>query len=241
MTRGGDPYRRSTDALAELLENSEPGTVLPSEPVLAKQFGVSRATLREAMKGFENRGLIERRQGVGTYVLPRVLDAGLEELVSIETLAAKAGLDVEMGESEIRTRPATPEEEELLGAENVVELCRVILAEGEPVAYLIDTIGEDLLPMEALQSEFHGSLLDLLLARGEPELEYSHSEISAVPASDEIARRMVVPVGTVMLLFDADLYARNGEIVDRSRSYFLPGTFKFHVVRRVGRGLGNAA
>ncbi len=84
-------------------------------------------------------------------------------------------------------------------------------------------------------------MLDLLLERGELELEYSDSEISATPASEDIARRLVVPVGTVLMLFDADLYTREGEIVDRSRSYFLPGIFKFHVVRRVGRGLGTAA
>ncbi len=241
MSRGGDPFRRSEEALAELLENSTPGSVLPSEPALAKQFGVSRATLREAMKGFEDRGLIERRQGVGTYVRPRVLDAGLEELVSIESMAAKAGLEVEMGDSEIRYRPAKEKEAKLLGAENVVELSRVILADGEPVAYLIDTLGESLIPKSVLEKEFHGSVLDLLLERGELELEYSDSEISATPASEDIARRLVVPVGTVLMLFDADLYTREGEIVDRSRSYFLPGIFKFHVVRRVGRGLGTAA
>lgn len=235
------PYQRTAQALTELLQRSEPGEVLPSEPKLAEQLGVSRATLREAMSALEDRGMIVRRQGVGTYIPPSTIEAGLEELVSIETLAAKVGLEVEMGDSEIRNRQATLGESELLGADQVIDVCRVILAEGEPVAYLIDTLGEDLIPPSILEREFHGSVLDLLLERGEPPLDYSHSEISAVPANEEIAKRMVVPVGTVLLTFDANLYAKGGVVVDRSRSYFLPGIFKFHVVRRVGRGLGALA
>ena len=234
------PYQRTAQALTELLERSEPGEVLPSEPKLAEQLGVSRATLREAMSALEDRGMIVRRQGVGTYVPPTVIDAGLEELESIESLASRAGLEVEMGESEIRHRAANAEEVKALEAEEVVEVSRVILAEGKPVAYLIDTIGTDLIPDSVLAKEFHGSVLDLLLERGSPALEYSRSEISAASAEGEIAGRLGVPAGSVLLRFDASLFTREGRVVDLSRSYFLPGTFKFHVVRRVGRGLGNA-
>jgi len=61
-------YLRIIDELTELIDALEPGDFLPSEPKLAKQLGVSRATLREAMRVFEGRGLIIRRQGVGTLV-----------------------------------------------------------------------------------------------------------------------------------------------------------------------------
>ena len=234
------PYQRTAQALTELVERSEPGEVLPSEPRLAEQLGVSRATLREAMSALEDRGMIVRRQGIGTYIPPTVIEAGLEDLVSIENMAARVGLEVEMGESEIQHRNATPEEASLLGAKKVTEIRRVILAEGEPVAYLIDTIGEGLIPNSVLDKKFHGSVLDLLLERGKPQLEYSRSEISAVSAEHLVADRLRVPTGSVLLSFEARLFTREGKIVDRSRSYFLPGTFKFHVVRRVGRGLNTA-
>ena len=71
MSRGQAPYRRTAEALAELLDRSQPGEALPSEPKLAEQLGVSRATLRDAMRAFQERGLIVRRQGVGTYVGPK--------------------------------------------------------------------------------------------------------------------------------------------------------------------------
>lgn len=46
------------------------GVVLPPEPVLAESFGVSRSTVREAMKLLEAKGLVEVRHGLGTVVRP---------------------------------------------------------------------------------------------------------------------------------------------------------------------------
>jgi len=44
------------------------GERLPSERALAKQFRVSRMTLRRAVQLLENRGLVETRSGRGTFV-----------------------------------------------------------------------------------------------------------------------------------------------------------------------------
>jgi len=222
VSKDSAPYQRTAAALAELLDRSEPGSFLPSEPALAQQFGVSRATLREAMRTFEDRGWIERRQGVGTYVRPRVIEAGLEELVSIDQLAERIGLRVEMGELEIGR------------SDESWEIGRVILAEGRPVAYLVDVVAPDLISEREFRREFKGSVLDLLLARGEPALDFSRTEISAVAARPEIARRLGIDSGEVLLYLEGRLYDRQAEIVDRSKSYFVPGTFRFHVLRRVG-------
>jgi GntR family transcriptional regulator len=144
-------YQKTAEALSEILESVEPGTYLPSEPKLARRLGVSRATLREAMRIFEQRGRIVRRQGVGTYVtpMPHVIDSGIETLESIERLAYRIGLDVETGDLEIKERTATEEEQQRFNrGENLrlVEISRVILAEGRPAAYLIDILPEELLP-----------------------------------------------------------------------------------------------
>ena len=237
MSREQAPYRRTAEALAELLDRSQPGEALPSEPKLAEQLGVSRATLRDAMRAFQERGLIVRRQGVGTYVGPKPIEAGLEELVSIETLAAKIGLQVVMGALSVERRaPSQPEAAtlDLRVGQRVVEIARVIRAAGRPVAYLIDVIAEGLIPDDAWGSSFRGSVLDLLLERDELPLEYSRTEIDAVAADPGLAARMEVPLGEVLLLFEACLFTRDGSIVDRSRSYFLPGIFRFQVVRQVG-------
>ena len=53
---------------------------LPSEPALAAMLGVSRATLREAITLLEAEGLVDRRHGSGTYLLP---SAGLKNNMNV--------------------------------------------------------------------------------------------------------------------------------------------------------------
>jgi GntR family transcriptional regulator len=107
------------------------------------------------------------------------------------------------------------------------------------VAYLVDALPQDVLSSDELQAGFTGSVLDLLLKRGTPPLANSYTEIRAVAATGEIARALEIQRGDVLLLFVARLNAAGGRVVDYSQSFFLPGFFRFHVVRRVGmRGLG---
>lgn len=238
--KGSPLYQRTAEALADILAHTSPGTFLPSEPALSRELGVSRATLREAMRAFEERGVIIRRQGVGTVVarpLP-VIDAGLEVLESIETLARRIGIEVEMGDLTIDRRPARVDEQQLFdlapGA-SVLDVSRVIGADGRPVAYLVDVVPDGVVSDTALEEGFRGSVLDLLLKQGTPALGLSRSEITAVPASADVGRKLKVQRGDVLLRFEAFLYAEDGKVIDHSHSYFLPGTFRFHVVRRVGR------
>lgn len=231
--------QRLHESLKDLIAATKPGDRLPSEPELARQLGVSRATLREAMRTFETQGLLRRRQGSGTYVLPPagVIETGLEVLESIETMAERIGLPVSMGELKIDHRPANPEEAGALGFAGdspVIHLSRVIQAEGRPVAFLIDVLPDDVVKLDELQTGFTGSVLDLILERGSLALVNSRCEITAVTASPEVARALGIQRGDVLLRFVAYLYANTGRVVDYSFSFFLPGYFSFHVVRRVG-------
>jgi GntR family transcriptional regulator len=233
------PFQRLQVELANIITSTPPGEKLPSEPLLAQQLGVSRATLREAMRAFEGQGLIRRRQGVGTFVVghTQVIDSGLEVLESIETLARQIDLNVMMGDLHVSSLQADALLAEALAIQteaSVVQVARVIRAENRPVAYLVDILPEDILTTEELSAGFTGSVLDLLLQRGTPKLANSRTEIRAAAAASEVARALEIQRGDVLLQFIAYLYTSTGRVVDYSLSYFLPGYFRFHVVRSIG-------
>src|SRR5215207_3007135 len=222
------PFQRLQSDLAVLIERTPAGSRLISEPALAKQLGVSRATLREAMRTFETKGLIRRRQGAGTFVVGRVpvIDAGLEVLESLETMAQRMNLVITVSDLNIEQVEAT--EDFAAGLNVEMESCltrirRVMRADTRPVAYLIDIIPEG----------FDGSVLDYLLERGD-DLRISRAAISATNATAEVAKALEIQRGDVLLQFVSQLYTAEGQIVDYSISYFIPGYFHFHVNRRVG-------
>ena len=116
----------------------------------------------------------------------------------------------------------------------LVEVERVILGDDRPVAYLIDILPENILSAADLDEGFNGSVLDLLLQRGSPKLTKSFTEINAVAAPSDIARALEIQRGDVLLMFQANLFEDTGRVINFSKSYFIPGYFRFHVVRRIG-------
>ncbi len=233
------PFQMLQTKLAKLISETPAGERLPAEPELARILGVSRATLREGMRTFEGQGLIRRRQGVGTFVVPqsKVIETGLEVLESIERLASRIGLKVTMGALQIKDMLAGVEESEKLQVEEgtpLVTVSRVIYTDDRPVAYLTDMLPPNILTEDELATGFNGSVLDLLIKRGNVGLAKSFTDIQAVAATADIAKKLEIQRGDVLLMFVARLYNDAGEVVDFSYSYFLPGYFRFHVIRSVG-------
>jgi GntR family transcriptional regulator len=233
------PFQRLQADLANLIAKTPAGQRLTSEPELAKQMGVSRATLREAMRTFETQGVIRRRQGSGTYVVGKVpvIDAGLEVLESLDTMARRRNLAVSVGELHVEQAAAGGETAAGLGVAegtNTTRIRRVMCADGRPVAYLLDTLPAELLKPEELSAQFGGSVLDFLIARGDP-LTVSRAAISATNATAEVAKALEIQRGDVLLQIVSQVYADGGRIVDYTVSYFIPGYFNFHVVRRIGK------
>lgn len=247
MTNPTSTSQRLHENLGDIIAAAKPGERLPSEPKLAQQLGVSRATLREAMRTYETQGVLHRRQGSGTFVVhpTHIFDSGLEVLESIETMAKRIGLAVKMGDFMIEQRTPSADEASLFEITTESEVCqlsRIIIADDRPIAYLIDTLPENLIREFDIQSEFSGSVLDLLLKHEGLGITSSRSEINAVTAPRDIARALGIQSGDVMVHFKSNLYTNSGQVVDSSRSYFVPGYFRFHIVRRVGQiSTGNNA
>ncbi len=234
------PYVQVEEAVAGMIQQMQPGDRLPPEPVLAKKLGISRATLREVLRTFVERGLLVRRQGVGTFVASRIptLEAGLEVLESLDHMAQRLGLTTEVTHLESIERWATPDELVGLGfpktqAVEVLVVDRVIAVEDEPVADLHDVVPVIYLRRADLDGAFNGSVLDLLLKRNHLMLSTSRTEIIAEEAEERYAARLHVRRGAALLKLTAQLYTYDEKIVDYSISYFVPGHYKFHVIRKV--------
>ena len=239
-------YLQARQYLLDLIENGtfQPGEQLPSEADLAVQLGISRPTLREALHNLEQEGLIICKHGVGTFVSHHilVLESGLEVLESLESQAHWLGLNTEVVQLLISERPVTDEEQAMLqlseeDAVDVLDVDRVIAIEGESFAYLKDVVPLTYLRKEDVEGQFSGSVLDVFLQQDVVLPVASQTQISAEGADAQLAKRLGVPKGTALLKLVGQLYSYDEKVLDYSLSYFIPGHFKFHVTRRVKRGL----
>lgn len=75
------------------------GTALPGEVRLAEELGVGRSTIREATRALVHAGLLEARQGSGTYVLstttPTSLDSSVQHARIIEIYEVREALELQ--------------------------------------------------------------------------------------------------------------------------------------------------
>jgi len=231
-------YVQVHDRLLALIREGrlQPGDRLPSETQLADQLGISRATLREALRLLEEEGVIVRRQGLGTFVAAdRHLESGLERLESVLALAARQGVETRVHDLSVAVVEADRATAERLGiARSAPVTCvrRTILVEGQPVAYLEDMVPARWLAPADLDDTFNGSILDLLRQRRVPRIQEALADITAVRAGRPLARRLGVRPGTALLLLEETLFDHTGTPVGFSRNYFVPERFRFHVVRR---------
>ena len=115
--RGNGPlYQRLQDALRSAIQTRalRPNEALPAERDLAEDLSISRITVRKALDGLVEEGLLTRKQGAGTFVASRV-EKNFSKLTSFSEDMAARGLVVSSTWVS-RTRTAvTPEEAMALG------------------------------------------------------------------------------------------------------------------------------
>jgi GntR family transcriptional repressor for pyruvate dehydrogenase complex len=82
-------YDSIVDQLLEGIRSGAfpPGSVLPAERELAARFGVSRGSVREAIRVLEHSGVVDVRTGSGTYIA----EAGLSQATALRAHAALLG------------------------------------------------------------------------------------------------------------------------------------------------------
>jgi GntR family transcriptional regulator len=234
-------YLRAKDKLEILLREGGygPNDKLPPERELAGLLGISRGTLREALRVAQQERLIVQRHGSGTYVSdPRTFtENGMAALESLRSLAKRRGwksvaLDVVIKESTLAAREAEALNREV--GSPATRVSWVTEMDGERVAYIVDIVPADVIPVEELRENFDGSVLDLINARGEPKIDHARTYILATCASEEIAARLDVRVGHSLLLTEETLHSTDDEPFEFSYNYFVADFFRFFITRSMG-------
>jgi GntR family transcriptional regulator len=219
-----------------------PGERLPPEQELSAHLGISRGTLRTALRRLEESGEIVRRQGSGTYVgrvATTSLDEGLEKLVSYSELARRRGVTLELGELDVEEVRVGPEVGERLGLDadgTATSVTRVLLMDGAPGAWMRDVVHPDVdlpSPSRLRNALERGEMvLDVLLKAGVP-VAYTRAHITArvLTKRDRIGKALGVKDTVAALEIDHVTCTAEGTPVEYSIDIFLPRSLDIHVMR----------
>lgn len=233
-------YIQVETALRTLLETGgyRPGDKLPPEPALAQQMEVSRATLREALRSFEQQGIISRRQGVGTFVnrRPLYIESGLETLESIEMLLQSRQLAPNIKSRQARSERALPKAAGRLALKEGTPLTVVsstYAVDDKRVAYLLEVAPAALVSAQVI-GERSSSLLGYMMEeKGLFNVAYAIAHIAPVHGSEEIRMALAIDDETILFFIDQTVYTGANVPCYYSRNYYLPTVFDFHLIRKI--------
>jgi len=220
-----------------------PGDRLPPEHEVARMLGISRGTLRTALRRLEDTGEIVRRQGSGTFVgrvaVPSQLDERLERLEPYSSLAKRRGVSLSATELRIDERPVGHEVGELLEldpATPVTTIFRVLLADERPAAVMFDVTHPAVtLPARERLERMLGDgqmVLDILIDRGiAVAFARTHVIPCLVTPREQIGKALEIRRTTAALELEEVIYTGNNEPVAYSRDLFSQGALDIRVMR----------
>ena len=189
------------------------GERLQTEIELIKEYGVSRITVRQALGALSNEGLIDRKQGRGTYISNRKskqrkfsgtihLTGSLDELIEM-------GMETPVKVLEMNRVEADRHEAELLQikiGEPIYRLKRLRLNENVPYSLIVNYLPEEIgakLTMAELSS---GALLHTMETKLGFRLHDARQEIRAELADPYVAKLLDIRVGTALLSIERTVY-----------------------------------
>ncbi len=226
-------------ALRERMERGElpPGARLEGERELSRRFGVAVMTVRQALDRLQREGLVERRHGVGTFVVRRWIEYDLGRLHSFAQDMAYQEVPLETRVLSRRTGPAERAAEMSLQIEpgqslHAVE--RLRSSAGLPIVYQVSYLSAELgerLDDAGLAISMYGALQAVL---GQP-VDYADETLQAVALPARSATLLGERRGAPGLLSERLTFAGPTPIVfDRA---FMPSQ---RVRLRIARSRGQA-
>ncbi len=217
------------------------GTLLPGENRLAKQFGVSRITVRRALDALAGDGWIEKRTGAGSVVLAR---AGADTRIAADF----AGLIPQLAEIDRSTTArllsfsygaASPTVAEALGItadDRVQTAVRVRLSDGVPFSHLTTYVPADIAESYD-EADLATQPLFRLLERSGVSVDSATQSVSATLATPDTAEALGVSVGAPLLSLRRVVRDTEGRGVEYLSALYRPDLFRLEMtLARIGAG-----
>jgi GntR family transcriptional regulator len=215
-------YFRVKEALLSEISagNWQPGALVPSEPELCQQFGVSRTTVRKAVSELSSEGRLTVVQGRGTFVAaPKLEERFVQRAFGLYEDLERRGITVTT--RVLRQEIVDPPSEvarrlHLRKGEKAHFLVRLRFVQGEPIILSTTYIPELLCPGLAGEDLTQGSLYRLLKDHYGLVIHRGDRRLEAVAAGPQEARLLEIALASPLLLMDSVAYLANGQPFEQS-------------------------
>jgi len=220
-------YRRLQRALRDAIDRHilDADDALPPERDLAVEFGISRITVRKAIDGLVNEGLLVRRQGSGTFVRGRV-EKNFSMLTSFSEDMRARGRNPRSDWLKRSSGTVTPEEALSLRSSPgtpVFRFHRLRFADDAPMSLEYATIVASCLPsLDAVET----SLYQALERTGNRPVR-ALQRLRAVLLTPEQAALLCAKPGDAGLLVERLGFLQDGRAIEFSQSYYRGDTYDF--------------
>jgi GntR family transcriptional regulator len=207
-TLAGPKYLAVREHLRRRVAALPEHTLLPPEPQLCAEYGVSRITLRRAVDGLVADGHLVREQGRGTYVSrPGIRheyrESFVHRIAGFSSVMSETGAQVGTAvlTQQVVPAPAAVAAELKLGpADDVVELVRLRSVDGAPNHVAHSYLPAALYPKAAEQDFSEGSLYEYLRREYGADLAHARIVVDVDTAAPEEAALLQVVAGSPLLV-----------------------------------------
>jgi len=208
---------------------------LPSESEMMKVFGVSRITVRQALRDLHAEGLVFSVQGKGTFVSRPKAVQDIQHLQGFGEAMAPQGYDTStrvVGIQEVRAPQEVADALKISQNSMVIELTRIRSLNREPIS-----IDHSFFPLEIGQSIQSRDLTQDIFPMLENEfgvgLGHADLKIEAVIADDYAAKHLNVDTGSAVLRIQRLVFSQTGDPIDFEYLSYRGDAFQYQL--RVGR------
>lgn len=214
-TANGPAYANIKNHLLHQIETGElkPGDKVPSENALVNQFSVSRMTARRALTELQDEGVLERTQGLGTFVADQKASGSMLEIRNIADEISERGHSYSNRILNLEARPASRYEAALFGVQegSTLFFSRIVHCENDTPLQLEERwVSAERVP-DYLQQDFSQQTPNVYLTQVAPLTEADHMVEAVLPEAEQ-AELLEMSANAPCLQVTRHTYARSGMI-----------------------------